>query len=609
MKVKQKNSIFVGLRFILSVLLGVMSISDKHHTLFYVSAPTLNIAAGRIGLNPTGVFLGQLFSIFLPAARPILPLLLGLWALPFAYPAHLRPKRQLSPVMFGLILCFWQAIRYFFGHQTDITLRICSGILGACFLFFIYFIQSEVPKNKIPHTKGYIAYLILGIFILMVCDSTVADGLTTQIVALLLILMSGLLNLWQSILGGCLTALAASVIGADFTVFPMLLSAVAAVNVMRKWGKRSYTAALVLCTLLALLPGGTFLEHPLWLTSAPIAAAIFLSLPLSPLPKSKPQTVTSLGGQYEQLVKQVDKLQQSAKGRISFYPEIAERASALLQQAGAENISVTCAKDLLGGFFLDVNFQGGDLSDAALLGLMERAAGFALTARQSFIKRQGTFACFVRRAPFTVQCAALCKTKEGETICGDNALAFSSDQSHYVLLLSDGMGSGKDAFAQSFWTVSLIQKLLRAGLRAEGALGMVHSSLRLASEDVSFATADLCSIDLWTGQARFVKAGALSSFILRGESILEVSAISMPLGAAQAPDVAASVQTLQEDDIILLISDGAYESKDQLLFALQKYRKLSIGSLARHLMQSVLSDTDKAEDDITVLVARFCRNK
>ena len=403
-------------------------------------------------------------------------------------------------------------------------------------------------------------------------------------------------------------ALAASVIGTDFAVLPMLLSAVAAVNVIRKWGKRPYTAALVLCSLLALLPGGTFLEHPLWLTSAPLAAVVFLLLPLSPLPKSKPQTA-SLGGQYEQLVRQVDKLQQSAKGRISFYPEIAQRASVLLQQAGAKNISVTCAKDLLGGFFLDVTFQGGDLSDAALLGLMERAAGFALTARQSFIKQQGTFACFVRRAPFTVQCAALCKTKEGETICGDNALAFSADQSHYILLLSDGMGSGKDAFAQSFWTVSLLQKLLRAGLRAEGALGMVHSSLRLASEDVSFATADLCSIDLWTGQARFVKAGALSSFILRGESVLEVSAVSMPLGAAEAPDVSASVETLQEEDIILLISDGAYESKSQLLFALQKYRKLPIESLARHLMQSVLSDKNKAEDDITVLVARFCRNK
>ncbi len=609
MKAKHSNFILSGLRFTLSVLLGVLSVTDKHHPFFYLAAPTLITAASKLNLIPSAIYLGQLCSFFIPAARPLLPLLTALWLLPFAYPAHIRSKRMISPVMLATILFGWETIRYFFGYQSDIILRICGTILSACFLFFINYIRNDVPKRQNPRPKDFIAYLITGVFILMICNSRIADGLSTQIVALFLILLSSLMNFWQSLLGGCFISLTATLIVGDFTALPMLLSATAAVNVMHKWGKRSYTAAFVLCALLALLPGGMFLEHPLWLTSAPIAAIIFLLIPVHPISKKQSAPSASLDGQYEQLVQQVDKLQQSAKGRISFYPEIAERANILLQQAGAKNISVTCAKDLLGGFFLDVNFEGSDLTDSALLGLMERAAGFALTPRQSFVKKQGTFACFVRRAPFTIQCAALCKTKEGETVCGDNALAFSSDQSHYVLLLSDGMGSGKDAFAQSFWTVTLLQKLLRAGLRAEGALGMVHSSIRLASEDVSFATADLCSINLWTGQARFIKAGALSSFILRGEQIIEVSAVSMPLGATETPDVAATVQALQEDDLILLISDGAYESKDHLLFALQKYRKFPIDALARHLMQSTLSETLKAEDDITVLVARFCKNK
>ncbi len=594
-------------RFLLSALLGALSVMDKHQPLFYLCAPALSAAAGRLHLSPTGVMAGQLTALLLPAARPMLPVLILLWMLPFAFPARVRARRQVSSgVLFGL-LAVWEVARFFFGGESSALITGLGGaVLAACALYFVTFIKSEVIRSKTPDGKEFVACLLTGMFVLMLCDSTMLEGLPTLIGALLLIQFFGLMNLWQSILGGCLIALAGAAAMGEISVLPMLLAAVTAVCGMRKWGKRTCSAALILCALLALLPAGMFLEHPLLLLAPPCAGGIFLLLPLQPLPQR--QAPTALSSQYEELVARVDKLQKSARGRISFYPEIAERASALLQQAGAQNISVTCAKDLLGGFFLDVSFEGGRLTDAALLGLMERAAGFALTPRRCFIKEESACACFVRRAPYTVQCAALCKTKEGETVCGDNALAFSADQAHYVLLLSDGMGSGKDAFAQSCWTLTLLQKLLRAGLRAEGALGMVHSSLRLANEDIAFATADLCSIDLWTGKARFVKAGALSSFILRGEEIIEVSAVSMPLGAAESPDVAAVSHTLKEQDLLLLISDGAYEQKDHLLFTLQKHRALPIDTLARHLMRTAISEDGKTQDDVTVLVARFCKN-
>jgi len=200
------------------------------------------------------------------------------------------------------------------------------------------------------------------------------------------------------------------------------------------------------------------------------------------------------------------------------------------------------------------------------------------------------------------------RPKEGEQVCGDVIKQFEAADGRLCLLLSDGMGSGKEAFAQSCWTLTLLQKLLRAGVRAEGALGMVHSSLRLASEDVAFATADLCSIDLFTGKARFIKAGALSSFILRGDQIIEVSAVSMPLGATEHPDMASTTHPLIEGDLILLISDGAYERKDQLLFALQKHRDQPPDILARRLMGAVLSKEKAPDDDITVLIARLIKN-
>ena len=602
MNKKLPHGAYLVLRLMLSVVLGLMSVTDKHHALYYLSAPTLAAAAQRIGLSPTGVLLGQLAALLNPTARPILPPLLIIWLIPLAFPARLRFRRQLSPAMLFLLLTLWEAGRFLFLRDGGaLFVGISGAVLSSCALYFIIFLKSGERESG----KAYAAALLLSFFALMLGDSRMADGALTLFAALIIILLWSTGRLWASVLSGVAISLAAVMMSKSLTALPMLLSAVAAAATMQKWGKRVYTAALMLCCLLALLPAGVFLEHPLWLMCAPAAGGIFLLLPLQKRviqPAAQP-----LGVQYEALVQQVDKLQHSARGRISFYPEIAARATQLLRQAGALKVSVTCAKDLLGGFFLDVSYESGELSEAALLGLMERAAGFSLTARRCFIRADGSCACFVRRAPYTVQCAALCKTKAGETVCGDNALAFSADQSHYVLLLSDGMGSGKDAFAQSCWTLTLLQKLLRAGLRAEGALGMVHSSLRLANEEIAFATADLCSIDLHSGKARFVKAGALSSFILRGEEIIEISAVSMPLGATESPDVASTAHTLKEGDLILLISDGAYEQKDHLLFTLQKYRSLPIDTLARRLMSAALPERE-ASDDVTVLVARFCKN-
>ena len=101
MNIKLRKTVLAGMRFTVSVLLGALSVADKHHALFYLAAPTLSAAAGRLCLSPTGVFIGQLFSLLNPTARPITPLLLGLWLLPFAYPANLRARRPLSPVMLG----------------------------------------------------------------------------------------------------------------------------------------------------------------------------------------------------------------------------------------------------------------------------------------------------------------------------------------------------------------------------------------------------------------------------------------------------------------------------------------------------------------------------
>lgn len=599
------------LQILLSLGAGALSVADKRYELFYLAAPVLTASATSLRLSPHGIILGQLTCLIMSGGgKRLLPVLAFIYLLTISFAGSRKKSKALSPGALGGILIFYEIILYF-AVGSDLLIGIAGGILSGCAAYFISFLKDDCDFFA-PDNRQWTAILLLALFTVMLCDAPFLEGVILQSATLFIMFLFGSWQLWQSIISCTALACVSAAANGELSVLPMYLAAATAIGVVHSFGRKKYTAAALLCSEIALLPTGIFLEHPFWLMSAPIAALAFLSLPLADRKRNITlQREEELGTQYRDLVDQVDKLHEAAGERISFYPEIAARGSDLLQQAGAQDINVTCAKDLLGGFFLDVSFKTGSshLTKPALLGLMERAGGFALTARRYHDAGDEVYACFVRRAPYTVQCAAMCKTKEGETVCGDSALAFSADQSHYVLLLSDGMGSGKSAFAQSCWTVTLLQKLLRAGLKAEGALGLVHSSLKLAQEEIAFATVDLCSINLWDGTARFVKAGAVSTFILRKEQIIEVCGVSMPLGAAENPDLAAEDQRLEQDDLILLISDGAYERKDEILYTLQKYRRSSVRELTEKLMASALDQGQAGEDDVTVLVARFIKNQ
>ncbi len=592
-------------KLLFSLGLGLLSVADKPYELYYLAAPALAAGAGLPLLSPYAVILGQGLGCVTGGALELLP---GL-VLIFFFRCLFVPKgRRLPPPLLVGMMGAYALVRFWITGQSgvELLLGLCNAVLSGCALFF----ADNLRQREGKELRGWELCngMLVALALLTVCSCPALSELPLHLLTLLLLLYCGQLPLWQGALCGTVLSVGAALISLQFSVLSIHLAAAIAVTVMARFGKKRYTASMLLCSELALLPTGLWLDQLLWLLLPPLAAGIYMLLPTS---TQKEEPSRELKDQYKDMVEQVDKLQQTAGQRIAFYPEIAARAASLLRESGADDIHTTCAKDLLGGFFLDVTFTRGNmpLPPAALLGLMERASGFALAAGKYYEEGERVFACFVRRPPLTVLCAALCKTKEGETVCGDSAVAFSSDQRHYILLLSDGMGSGKDAFAQSRWTVTLLQKLLRAGMNEEGAIEMVHSSLRLAQEEIAFATADLCSIDLTTGRARFLKAGAVSTFILREDRIMEVCGVSMPLGAPEEADIAARTEQLKEQDLVLLISDGAYEYKDEMLYTLQRHRRLPLQQLARKLLACALGEQGEAKDDITVLLAQICKNQ
>lgn len=592
-----------------------------------LTAPALLASSPMLSLNIHTVFVGQALGLLVlfrgPESIKYMPAVALLYVLHCLFYKLSKRKKLLSPGVTGTVVLLVSMSYVLFSDPSAVTLTlaVCEAILCGGAVYFTEQFVEVVRSPDPPDIQGGISLIIFALIGFALTNGVGAWGLSLSRILLGAVLLLCATRLSPFTAGGvgALLCIAESVLTGDLSQLPIYLSSLLGVLAMARFGKRKAVLSYLLCTETAWTVSGEIFFTPTVLAEAPLAVLLFWLVPKAwadklsaPDPQPEPSPVDAdLPARYQRLVEQVDKLQDTACRRILFYPEISSAVKQALQKSGCTDVSVTCAKDFLGGFFLDLSFARGQsvLSPSALLGQLERICGFSLTRRRWSADDKHISACFVRKSPYTVQCAAVCKTKDGEAVCGDNAVAFNSDQSHYMLLLSDGMGSGKDAFAQSFWAVSLLQKLLRAGVGAEGAVSMVHSSLQLKSEDVSFATVDLCSIDLGTGMARFIKAGAVSTFILREQEIIEIGAVSMPLGAGERADIAMLQQKLLPEDIILLISDGAMDCKDKMLYTLQQQRSQPVAELAQSLMGCTLErSSDEPDDDATVMVARFCKN-
>lgn len=201
--------------------------------------------------------------------------------------------------------------------------------------------------------------------------------------------------------------------------------------------------------------------------------------------------------------------------------------------------------------------------------------------------------------------------KRGGHISGDTYDAAPLSEGRYLMALSDGMGVGRHAVAQSKQCVRLLHQLIDAGFATDVAVKTVNSVLLLRSPDESFATVDLALLDLGTGRAEFVKVGAAPSFIKRGSDVTVVKMPSVPVGIINQVEVEPEFRNMRQGDLIIMITDGIWDvSKDDIdkerwiLDFLARTQTTDPEELAERFLARALNLMPVPEDDLTVLVGR-----
>ena len=200
------------------------------------------------------------------------------------------------------------------------------------------------------------------------------------------------------------------------------------------------------------------------------------------------------------------------------------------------------------------------------------------------------------------------KKKTGSQANGDSCSMFQLDDGMYHVCVSDGMGSGKQAQAESTLVVDLLEKLLEAGFSRESALKLMNSAMVISAGEESYSTVDFATIDMYTGELELTKTGAAPSFIKSGKTVSAIENESLPAGVDDAQESMHSKNTLQSGDFLVMVTDGVLEylhAKDRqgkLMDIITGVKSDNAGVMAQEILDRVLLDTGGyAMDDMTVV--------
>ncbi len=210
--------------------------------------------------------------------------------------------------------------------------------------------------------------------------------------------------------------------------------------------------------------------------------------------------------------------------------------------------------------------------------------------------------------PLAVSVGIAAMKKKGESVSGDRGTYFKTDAGTLCVILSDGMGAGKEAAKESVEAVAILEKFLRSGVDPATAMKILNSVMLLRNgEEWGFATVDLMCVDLFSGEACFYKYGAAPSFVKNGKTVRRISGESLAAGLISGegavPDIVR--MRLKPGSLAVIASDGVIpgDGDEWLRDLMRAAGEKDMKSMAREVLRKASAEYGNT-DDMTVLAVR-----
>ena len=232
---------------------------------------------------------------------------------------------------------------------------------------------------------------------------------------------------------------------------------------------------------------------------------------------------------------------------------------------------------------------------------------------RSFVSQERVTILFVESVAYNVLYGVKKATRQDEAVSGDNFSVFWLPEGQFYAGLSDGMGSGVQACAQSELFLDLLEQFLEAGFSRETAVRMINSSIVLQPEDPVFSTVDIAAIDLYTGVCDFLKAGASASFLKKETGVECIRGSGVPAGVTSRITLEPFRIRMYDGNLLFMVTDGVMNAlpagREELVMKelIEHLPQGTPSEMAERLMEQVRAYGEGVQDDMTILVAGIWR--
>lgn len=203
------------------------------------------------------------------------------------------------------------------------------------------------------------------------------------------------------------------------------------------------------------------------------------------------------------------------------------------------------------------------------------------------------------RTALSAKIGAFQLPKGQNNVCGDCYDTFTDASGTLYVILSDGMGTGSRARVDSAMACSVLSKLLKGGISLPAALETVNNVLMVKSADESFATLDICRLDLNSGECAVYKAGAATTYIKSANKLVRATLSSPPAGLGGKLTVPAQRFTVGAGDVIVMTTDGAV--LDEQWLSRELSQRVEPCELSERIAKAARSAENGRDDDISVI--------
>lgn len=192
----------------------------------------------------------------------------------------------------------------------------------------------------------------------------------------------------------------------------------------------------------------------------------------------------------------------------------------------------------------------------------------------------------------------------GGAVCGDSFCKFEDGEGNFNVIISDGMGTGDKAAIQGNITSELMKNFVKSGIGAGSAVRFVNSALLLNGSEETLSTLDMISLNLFDGKAKFAKAGAPPTLIIRNEEIIKIGGESLPIGILSDAEVLFEDVELKNGDFVVMFSDGVTDIGGDWIYDIIKSKNYeNAKELSKRIVKKAIEIRKKNnhDDDITCI--------